>query len=62
MTGLVLFWEYLYISIFFTFSTLDKKDTQKVPESVSSPTGEYTAHAYYEPYGGAGQVVVFMYG
>lgn len=25
-----------------------------MPESVSSPTGEYTAHAYYEPYGGAG--------
>lgn len=55
LTGLVLFLGiFIYIQYFFTFSTLDKKDTQKVPESVSSPTGEYTAHAYYEPYGGAG--------
>jgi len=55
VAGLVLFFGlFIYIQYFFTFRTIDKKLMQKGPESVSSPSGKYTANAYYEPYGGAG--------
>lgn len=44
---------YIYIMYFFTFNDIDKEYTQTGPGPVISPTGEYTANAYYEPYGGA---------
>lgn len=45
----------IYVSetYFFTFSEIDKENSQKGPGPVTSPTDEYTANAYYEPYGGA---------
>ncbi|WP_281355795.1 DUF5412 family protein [Virgibacillus ihumii] len=44
---------YVYEMYFFTFSEIDRGSTQKGPGPVTSPTGEYTASAYYELYGGA---------
>ncbi|MFB9330817.1 DUF5412 family protein [Paenibacillus aurantiacus] len=44
---------YFYETRFFTFSDIDRESAQKGPGPVTSPTGAYTANAYYEPYGGA---------
>lgn len=44
---------YIYEMYFFTFSEIDREFTQKGPGPVLSSTEEYTANAYYEPYGGA---------
>ncbi|SDN90746.1 DUF5412 family protein [Bacillus sp. OK048] len=44
---------YIYEMYFFTFSEIDREFIQKGPGPVISPTEEYTANAYYEPYGGA---------
>jgi hypothetical protein len=44
---------YIYETYFFTFSDIDRKSTQKGPGPITSPTGAYTANAYYELYGGA---------
>ncbi len=44
---------FIYETYFFTFSEIDREFKQKGPGPVTSPTEEYTANAYYEPYGGA---------
>jgi hypothetical protein len=44
---------YIYEVYFFTFKEIDRESTQKGPGPMASPTGEYTANAYYELYGGA---------
>lgn len=44
---------YIYETYFFTFSEIDRESTQKGPGPITSPTGAYTANAYYELYGGA---------
>lgn len=44
---------YIYEVYFFTFDEIDREFIQNGPGPVLSPTGEYTANAYYEPYGGA---------
>ena len=44
---------YIYEMYFFTFSEIDRELTQKGPGPIISPTGEYTANAFYELYGGA---------
>ncbi|MFC5603178.1 DUF5412 family protein [Sporosarcina koreensis] len=44
---------YVYEVYFFTFNNIDKKFMQNGPGPVLSPTGAYTANAYFEPYGGA---------
>lgn len=44
---------YLYETYFFKFSGIDREFIQKGPGPVTSPTEEYSANAYYEPYGGA---------
>ncbi|WP_273130121.1 DUF5412 family protein [Bacillus weihaiensis] len=44
---------YVYETYFFTFSDIDRESTQKGPGPITSPTGAYTANAYYELYGGA---------
>ncbi|SDI26067.1 hypothetical protein SAMN05192534_12910 [Alteribacillus persepolensis] len=44
---------YIYEMYFFTFSGMDRESFQKGLGPVTSPTEEYTANAYYEPYGGA---------
>ena len=44
---------YIYEMYFFTFSEISREFTQMGPGPVTSPTEEYTANAYYEPYGGA---------
>ena len=44
---------YIYETYFFTFSDIDKESVQKGPGPITSPTGAYTANAYYELYGGA---------
>ncbi|MBM7602643.1 hypothetical protein JOC75_000613 [Metabacillus crassostreae] len=44
---------YIYETYFFTFSEINRASIQKGPGPVISPTEEYTANAYYEPYGGA---------
>jgi hypothetical protein len=44
---------YIYEVYFFTFKEIDRESTQKGPGPITSPTGEYTANAYYELYGGA---------
>ncbi|WP_240374060.1 DUF5412 family protein [Bacillus piscicola] len=51
--GVLIFSIYLYESYFFTFSEIDRAFVQPGPGPVTSPTEEYTANAYYEPYGGA---------
>lgn len=54
LSGAVLaFSIYTYEMYFFTFSKIDRGATQEGPGPVISPTEEYTANAYYEPYGGA---------
>ncbi len=45
---------FMYIQYFFTFDTINKQHTQNGPGPIFSPTEEYSANAYYEPYGGAG--------
>ncbi len=53
LIGLTLFSGlFIYLEYFFTFDRIDRSQMQIGPE-VSSPEGRYTAHAYYEPYGGA---------
>ncbi|MEK3980502.1 DUF5412 family protein [Psychrobacillus sp. FSL K6-2836] len=44
---------YIYEMYFFTFSEIDREFTQMGPGPIKSPAEEYTANAYYEPYGGA---------
>lgn len=44
---------YVYKVYFFTFDDIDKEFMQNGAGPVLSPTEEYTANAYYEPYGGA---------
>lgn len=44
---------YIYEMYFFAFSEIGREFTQMGPGPVTSPTEEYTANAYYEPYGGA---------
>jgi hypothetical protein len=44
---------YLYEMYFFTFSDIDRELTQRGPGPLISPTGEYTANAFFELYGGA---------
>lgn len=44
---------YIYETYFFTFSDIDRESAQKGPGPITSPTGTYTANAYYELYGGA---------
>ena len=43
---------YFYETYFFTFNDIDRTYMQEGP-AVTSPSEKYTAHAYYEPYGGA---------
>lgn len=51
---------FIYIQYFFSFNVINRKNVQEGPE-ISSPTGIYTANAYYEPYGGgAGGVNVWI--
>ncbi|OWR30356.1 hypothetical protein CDO73_10545 [Saccharibacillus sp. O23] len=53
LIGLALFSGiFVYLDYFFTFDRIDRSAMQIGPE-VPSPEGRYTAHAYYEPYGGA---------
>ena len=53
LIGVILFLGiFIYNEYFFTFDDINKNDKQEGPE-ISSPTGKYTANAYYEPYGGA---------
>jgi len=49
----VVFSIYIYEMYFFTFSDIEKEHTQEGPGPVISPTEEYSANAYYEPFGGA---------
>ncbi|UII57625.1 DUF5412 domain-containing protein [Cytobacillus spongiae] len=52
--GTVLFLGlFIYRVYFFTFSSIDRKIIQQGLGPLPSPTGKYTAHAFYEPYGGA---------
>ncbi|MFY3792289.1 DUF5412 family protein [Ureibacillus sp. MALMAid1270] len=44
---------YIYENYFFTFDSINQEYTQPGPGPLPSPTERYTAHAYYEPYGGA---------
>ena len=54
LSGIVLVSSiYIYEMYFFTFSEIGREYTQMGPGTVTSPTEEYTANAYYEPYGGA---------
>ncbi|MGY3186698.1 DUF5412 family protein [Lysinibacillus sp. TE18511] len=54
LSGVVLISSiYTYEMYFFTFSEIDREFIQNGPGPVVSPTEEYTANAYYEPYGGA---------
>ena len=49
LTGVVLVSSiYLYETYFFTFGDIDKEFTQKGPGPLISPTGAYTANAYYD--------------
>ncbi len=61
LIGLTLFSGiFVYLDYFFTFDRIDRSRMQIGPE-VPSPEGHYTAHAYYEPYGGsAGGVNVWI--
>ena len=53
LIGILLFLGiFIYLQYFFSFNDIDRKYMQEGPE-ISSPTGKYTANAYYEPYGGA---------
>ncbi|WP_246125603.1 DUF5412 family protein [Alkalicoccus halolimnae] len=54
LSGVVLvFSVYIYETYFFTFSKIDREFSHKGPGPETSPSDEYTANAYYEPYGGA---------
>ncbi|MDC3424500.1 DUF5412 domain-containing protein [Aquibacillus sp. 3ASR75-11] len=54
LSGVVLISSiYIYETYFFTFSEIDREFIQQGPGPVTSPIEEYTANAYYEPYGGA---------
>ncbi|WP_381426433.1 DUF5412 family protein [Sporosarcina thermotolerans] len=54
LVGIVLVFSiYVFEVYFFTFDDIDEKYIQNGPGPVVSPTGKYTANAYYEPYGGA---------
>jgi hypothetical protein len=54
LSGIVLVSSiYIYETYFFKFSEIDREFIQKGPGPVTSPTEEFTANAYYEPYGGA---------
>ncbi|KMY44711.1 hypothetical protein AC622_11130 [Bacillus sp. FJAT-27916] len=44
---------YMYEMYFFTFDRIDRERMQNGPGPIESPSGRYTANAYYEPYGGA---------
>ena len=44
---------YMYEMYFFTFNRIDRELMQNGPGPIESPTGRYTANAYYEPYGSA---------
>lgn len=44
---------YIYESYFFTFDKINRESMQDGPGPISSPNEQYTAKAYYEPYGGA---------
>ena len=44
---------YIYQTYFFTFDRIDRKSMQQGPGPMASPTGRYTADAFYELYGGA---------
>ena len=44
---------YTYQTYFFTFDRIDRESMQKGPGPIVSPTGRYTADAFYEMYGGA---------
>lgn len=44
---------FVYSNYFFTFNAINKEYTQEGPGPIISPTGIYTANAFYEPYGGA---------
>ena len=53
LVGVILFLViFIYNEYFFTFEDINRNAMQEGPES-SSPTGKYTANAYYELYGGA---------
>ncbi|MCG3419992.1 DUF5412 family protein [Oceanobacillus jordanicus] len=61
LSGIVLVTSiYLYETYFFTFSDIDRESTQKGPGPLLSPTGAYTANAYYDLYGGAAGGVNLM--
>jgi hypothetical protein len=54
MTSAILFLGlFIYRNYFFTFNAIDKEYIQKGPGPITSPTKNYTANAFYEPYGGA---------
>ena len=44
---------FIYETYFFTFSKINRNFIQEGPANVTSPTNEYIANAFYEPYGGA---------
>jgi len=53
LIGVILFLGiFIYYEYFFTFDDINRNDKKEGPE-ISSPTGKYTANAYYELYGGA---------
>ncbi|MTH54820.1 hypothetical protein GKZ89_15565 [Bacillus mangrovi] len=53
-TGVILVFSLLfYQTYFFTFSSIDRSNMEQGPGPVPSPSGNYSAHAFYEPYGGA---------
>ncbi|NGZ76658.1 DUF5412 family protein [Saccharibacillus alkalitolerans] len=53
LTGLIVFSGiFVYLQYFFSFDAIDRSHKQEGP-ATSSPAGQYTANAYYEPYGGA---------
>jgi amino acid transporter len=51
--GFIMFLSiFIYIQYFFSFNDINRNDKQEGLE-ISSPSGKYTANAYYELYGGA---------
>ena len=44
---------FVYETYFFTFNKINRNYIQDGPANVISPTNEYIANAFYEPYGGA---------
>lgn len=51
--GVIVFSIYLHRVYFFTYNNIDPEFVEQGPGPITSPTGEYTANAYYEFYGGA---------